>query len=96
MAKVLSIAPEVPVEPSTIQAVVDEFLDRNWTRHTKRNYRSDLTRFARVFGSRPVKGIRATRSRPISMGCRIDLASPWRLPLTTGTSVPSRACSPGW
>ena len=58
MAKMLSIAPETATEPTTIQAAIEEFLDRNWSRHTKRNYRSDLTRFAQNFGSRSVQELR--------------------------------------
>jgi len=58
MAKVLTIPSQADEQvPLSIEAAVQEFLGRNWTRNTYRNYQADLRRFAQVFGGRPVNDI---------------------------------------
>ena len=58
MAKVISLQTSPP--PLAVDCAVDEFLGRNWTRNTKRNYSADLRSFARIFGTRSVASISGT------------------------------------
>ena len=57
MAKVISLQTPPPL---TVDSAVDEFLSRNWTRNTKRNYSADLRSFARAFKARSVASVSGT------------------------------------
>ncbi|MFC1526538.1 tyrosine-type recombinase/integrase [Candidatus Latescibacterota bacterium] len=55
MSKFLVVQPKTA--PLTVAQAIQEFLDRDWTPNTLRNYRSDLGRFEMAFGPRPVASI---------------------------------------
>ena len=52
MARTLTIQPQT--SPLTVTQAVHEFLDRDWSTNTRRNCQSDLDRFEKTFGPRPV------------------------------------------
>ncbi len=78
MGKMLSIKPRTAPAALTVAAAVDEFLDRDWSPHTEKNFRSDLKRFVKQFGRRRVDriaprdiqdyldGLETAESRPVS------------------------------
>jgi len=59
------MAPEVvfpgsaPQSDYTVEEAVEDFLARDWSPHTLRSFVSDLGRFVRIFGSRPVDSVSA-------------------------------------
>ena len=57
MGKVLSIKPRTASAVLTVAPAIEQFLDRDWSPHTEKNFRSDLQRFAKQFGRRRVDRI---------------------------------------
>ena len=57
MAKIISL----PVSPQPtsllVEDAVEQFLDRDWSPHTRRNFTSDLSRFRTAFASRAVTNL---------------------------------------
>jgi len=51
----------LPTAPTTlkVQEAVDDFLSRNWSPNTQRNFAADLRRFTQTFGPQPVDQISA-------------------------------------